>query len=176
MSTMRQAHRGMTLLEVLVSVVLLSVGMLGIASMLMLSGKTNNSSYAKHKATLCIYDMFDRMRANSQIVAGGSYNVSNISSSGGPGTVPPPSADCATATCNPTQLAAYDTWYWLTRMVSQLPGGSGSISAAAGAISNTSVVTITVQWDDSLAQSEVGASSAPGTKANFVQLRVQGQI
>lgn len=175
MAIMRQ-HRGMTLLEVLVSVVLLSVGMLGIGSMLLLSSKTNNSSYAKHEATHCIYDMFDRIRANPQVVAGGSYNASNISTNGGPGTVTPPAVDCTTNTCNPSQMAAYDTWYWLTRVVSQLPSGSGSVTTAPGATSNTNLVTITVQWDDSIAQGEVGASSSAGSKANFVQLRVQSQI
>lgn len=171
----QQSHKGMTLLEVLVAVVLLSVGMLGIASMLMLSGKTNNSSYSKHEATLCADNIIERMRANSQVVAGGSYTISNINSNGGPGTVAAPAANCAATTCNSTQLASYDTWYWLTVVVAQLPSGSGSITTAPGT-DNASLVTITVQWDDSIAQSQVGAGSAAGSKANFVQLRVQSQI
>lgn len=95
MAIQQQPHKGMTLLEVLVAVVLLSVAMLGIASMLMLSGKTNNSSYSKHEATLCADNIIERMRANSQVVAGGSYDISNINSNGGPGTVAAPAADCA---------------------------------------------------------------------------------
>lgn len=169
-------QKGMTLMEVLISVVLLSIGILGIANMLMLSSKTNNSSYSKHEASMYVDNMFERMRANVQAVASGSYNVSNINSSGGPGTVAPPAVDCAAANCNATQLASYDTWYWLTREVAQLPNGSGSITTAPGATSNTRVVTVIVQWDDSIAQNEVGAASAAGTKANFVQLRVQNQI
>lgn len=169
-------YKGMTLLEVLISVVILAISLLGIASMLMVSNKANNSSYAKLQAVQAVYDIFDRIRANSEAALSGSYNISNIGSNGYPTSVSAPSVLCNASVCNPSQLAQYDTWYWLTRVVSQLPNGSGSVTSALSGVAGNTVITVTVQWDDSKAQNELGASSAASGTANFVQFRVQSQI
>ena len=168
-------YAGMTLIEILVSLVILAIGMLGIASMLMVSNKTNSSSYTKQQAVQIVYDMFDRIRANSQVALTGSYNVSDIIASGAPTLPAAPSVLCTTSVCTPTQLAAYDTWYWLAVDVPRLPSGSGSVTTVLSATGNT-VVTITVQWDDTPAQQLVGSSSAAGAvDANYVQLSIQSQ-
>ena len=75
-------------------------------------------------------------------------------------------------------MASYDTWYWLSFDVSRLPSGSGSItSAPAPGTGKNTIITVTVQWDDSLAQKLVGASSNPSpTNPNYVQLSVQSQL
>ncbi|KTD45151.1 type IV pilus modification protein PilV [Legionella quateirensis] len=169
-------QKGMTLLEVLVSVVLFAIGLLGIASMLMLSNKANNSSYAKLQAVQSVYDIFDRIRANSQAAIDGNYNISNIGSNGLPTSVSTPSVMCNSATCTPTQMATYDTWYWLTKDVSKLPSGSGSITSALSGVAGNTVITVTVQWDDSQAQNQLGASSAASANPNYVQLSIQSQI
>lgn len=169
-------QKGMTLLEVLVSVVILALGLLGIASILMLSNKANNSSYAKLQAVQSVYDIFDRIRANSQSAISGNYNISNIGSNGLPTSVATPGVLCNAATCTAAQLATYDTWYWLTKDVAKLPSGSGSITSALSGVAGNTIITVTVQWDDSSAQSLVGASSAASANANFVQLVVQSQI
>lgn len=168
---------GMSLIEVLIAFVILAIGLLGIASMLILSSKANNSSYAKQAAVQCIYDIFEKIRANYQAAINGNYNISNINSSGTPTLPPSPGVMCNQSPCSSSQLAAYDTWYWLTHDVNKLPSGSGSItsSPAPGAGGNT-LITVTVQWDDSLAQNLVGASSAPAPNSNYVQLIVQSQL
>lgn len=169
--------KGMTLIEVLVSIVVLAVGLLGIASMLMLSNKSNTSSYSKQQAVQAVYDIFDRIRANSSAAINGNYNVSNIGSGGMPTAVSSPGVMCNASVCTPSQLASYDTWYWLTKDVAKLPNGSGSVTTAlAGAAGNT-IITVTVQWDDTPAQASLGANStASTTNANFVQITVQSQI
>ncbi|KTD74297.1 type IV pilus modification protein PilV [Legionella tucsonensis] len=170
-------QKGMSLIEVLIAFVILAIGLLGIASMLIISSKANNSSYAKQAAVQCIYDIFEKIRANYQAAINGNYNISNINSSGTPTLPPSPGVMCNQSPCSSTQLAAYDTWYWLTYDVNKLPSGSGSItsSPAPGAGGNT-LITVTVQWDDSLAQNLVGASSAPAPNPNYVQLIVQSQL
>ncbi|CAM3004590.1 type IV pilus modification protein PilV [Legionella worsleiensis] len=167
---------GMTLLEILVSVVLLAIGLLGIASMLMIANKANNSSYAKLQAVQSVYTIFDRIRTNAQAAINGNYNISNIGSNGLPTSVPTPSVLCTTTTCTPSQMATYDTWYWLTKDVSKLPNGSGSITAAPSGSAGTTVITVTVQWDDSQAQNELGAASAASSNPNFVRLSIQSQL
>ena len=170
-------QNGMTLIEVLVSLVILAIGMLGIASMLMVSNKANNSSYAKQQAVQCVYDIFDRMRANSQAVISGSYNISNINNSGLPSQPSQPSALCTASICTPSQLATYDLWYWLSKDVTKLPGGSGSIVTSLSGVAGNTVITVTVQWDDSPAQNQVGSSSSVSSaNPNWVQLQIQSQI
>ena len=170
-------QKGMTLLEVLVTLVIVAFGLLGIASMLMYSSKANNSSYTKQQAVQTAYDIFDRIRANSQVAISGNYNVSNIGSNGYPTSVSTPSAMCNSSICTPVQLAAYDTWHWLSKDVSRLPNGSGSVTTALSGIAGNTIVTVTVQWDDSPAQANLGSSSTvSGTNPNFVQLTIQSQI
>lgn len=172
------SQQGMTLIEVLIAFVILAISMLGIASMLMLSSKVNNSSYAKQQAVQCIYDMFDKIRTNYQAAINGNYTISNINNSNLITLPSQPGTLCNQSTCSTTELATYDTWYWLTYDVSKLPHGSGSIttSLAPGTSRNT-LITITVQWDDSLAQHLVGASSTASTaNPNYVQLSIQSQL
>lgn len=179
MNTIYRQHsrqKGMTLLEVLVSIIIMAIGMLGIASMLILSNKANNSSYAKLQAIQCVSDIFDRIRANSAAAVSGNYNVSNTGTNGMPTAVATPSALCNATVCTPAQMASYDTWYWLTKDVSQLPNGSGSITSAPSGSAGNTVITVTVQWDDSLAQSKLGAGNTAATNANFVKLSIQSQL
>lgn len=170
-------QQGFLLLEGLVSLVIFSIGVLGIAGLLMLSNKANNSSYAKQQAVQIVYDMFDRIRANTAAAESGLYNVSNISASGSPTLPSQPGTLCNVSPCTNTQLASYDIWYWLTYDVTKLPRGSGSITTApTGTVGNT-LVTVTVQWDDSLAQGRLGAASTESAvNPNYVQLSIQGAL
>ncbi|MDI1353085.1 MAG: type IV pilus modification protein PilV [bacterium] len=170
-------HQGITLLEVLISVIILSVSMLGIAGILIISSKANNSSYAKQQAVQLVYNIFEKMRTNSSAAINGDYNISNIGSNGLPTSVATPSVLCNSSVCTPTQLANYDTWQWLTSDVSRLPNGSASISTALSGVAGNTIVTITVQWDDSPAQTLIGSSGATATSnGNFVQLTIQSQL
>lgn len=147
--------RGFAMIEVLVTMVIMAVGMLGIASMLLLSHKASSSSYLKQQAMQTTYNIIDRMRANRQAAIDGSYNVNNLAS-GVPTLPSTPSPDCSSAACTPTQLATYDVWYWLARDVSLLPNGSASITTSVNG--GNTIVTVTLQWDDSPAQSKLGAA------------------
>lgn len=170
-------QQGVILFEVLISLVLFAIGVLGIAGMLLVSNQANNSSYAKQQAVQTVYDIFDRIRANSAAAINGNYNVSNLNSSGSPTLPSTPSPMCNVSVCTATQLAAYDTWYWLTYDVTKLPSGSGSITTApTGTVGNT-LVTVTVQWDDSVASANLGAANAASTtNPKYVQLTIQSQL
>ncbi|MFY7698146.1 MAG: type IV pilus modification protein PilV [Legionella sp.] len=150
---------GVSLLEVLISIVILALSMLAIANLLLVSSRTSSSSYIQQIAVQSAYNMFDKMRANPTAVKSGSYNVSNIGANGLPTSVAQPAVQCNRATCSPTQLAAYDTWLWMTNELAKLPNASGSIDTAAADNSGGRLVTVTVQWDDSPAGVLVGANN-----------------
>ncbi|MFC5474693.1 type IV pilus modification protein PilV [Paraherbaspirillum soli] len=175
MKTNAQASStGFAMLEVLIAVVVLATGMMGIAGMLLLSHKSNSSSYIKQQSVQSAYDIFDRMRANRQAAVNGNYNVSNLVKSGTPTLPSAPATDCASTACTAAQLVAYDTWHWLAKDVAQLPNGSGAVSTAAAATGGNTLVTVTVQWDDSPAQKNLGAlGAAPAASPNLAQFVIQ---
>lgn len=142
--------QGFTLLEVLLALVILAVGMLGIAQMLLIAHKSNSSNYIRQNAIQKAYDILDLIRANRQAAIDGNYNLNNLVSNGTPTIPNSPSINCSIASCTPTQLAAYDTWYWMATDLTKLPNGCGSVATSVSGL-NTRVI-VTVQWDDSPAQ------------------------
>ncbi len=152
-------YRGFALLEVLITMVIMAVTMLGIASLLLNAHRTSSSNYLKQQYMQSMYNIIDKMRANKAAVIAGNYNVSSISS-GAPNLPPQPSANCDISSCTATQLAAYDTWYWLTQDIGLLPKGSGAITTQT--VGNNTVVTVTIQIDDSPAQVLFGANGQAG--------------
>lgn len=160
---------GFSLFEVLVALVILAIGMLGIARLLMVAHKSNSSSYTSQQAVQSAYNIIDRIRANRQAGINGNYNATNLVSTGTPVAPSAPSTNCGTSICSSTEMASYDTWYWLATDVAQLPNGCGSVSTAVAGI-NT-LVTVTVQWDDSPVQNAMGtATTTPA------QLIIQSQL
>lgn len=169
-------QKGTSLLEVLISIIILALGMLGLAAMFLTANQANNSSYMKQQAVQTIYNIFDKMKSNRQAAIDGNYNVSNIGTNGAT-PISTPGTLCNVAACTPSQLASYDNWVWLSQEVAKLPDGSGSIATATSAVAGNTTVTVTVQWDDGLAKNAVGASTPiSGANANFARISIQGQL
>jgi len=112
-------HRGFTLLEVLIALLVLSIGLLGLAALQTLGLKFNHESYQRTQAVYQAYDMIDRIRANQTSKA--SYK--NVAL----GSTPSLSGiDCSTG-CNAGQLATYDINTWNTANAAVLRQGRGAI-------------------------------------------------
>lgn len=129
-------QRGFTLMEVLISLIVLSIGLLGLAGLQMNGLKSNNSSYQRTQASLLANEMLDRIRANRAGLLLGYY--SSIS-----GT-PPANPNCLTTGCTVQQIANYDAFLWAGELADRLPLGTGTVT---GNGANT-IFTITVNWDD----------------------------
>jgi len=67
-------QRGFTMIEVLVALVVLSIGLLGAAKLQVLAVRYNSQSFLRGQAVVLAYDMADRMRANPTAVAAGNYD------------------------------------------------------------------------------------------------------
>ena len=132
---------GFTLMEVLVALVILSIGLLGLAGLQAASLRYNHSSYLRSQATLLAYDIVDRMRANRQEALNGTYAI-------GLGTLPAAPTSCtgSVTSCTPAQMAADDLYQWETALKNTLPSGTGSIASVQ--IAQNTQFTITVQWTD----------------------------
>jgi type IV pilus assembly protein PilV len=134
-------QKGVTLIEVLVSVLVISVGLLGIAGLNVFGLTYSNSAYQRSQATQLAYDIIDRMRANRAEAekVGSGYAVSlGVSYSS--------SSACENGTCDPSQMAVYDKANWKAALANNLPGGDGSVAIDTA----TKLVTVTVQWSDAI--------------------------
>lgn len=143
----RQA--GSTMMEVLVSMLVLSFGMLGMAGVQSVSLRGNQSAYYRTMATTLSTDMVDRMRANLAGVSDGGYDDEDGAAT----------ASCFTAGgCTDVQMAAQDILDWEAAVTATLPGGSsvvcvdstpGDGTAAANACDSTgSIYAVKIWWDD----------------------------
>ena len=94
--------RGYTLIELMISVLIISIGVLGVVTLQSVSLRGNNGAYLKTQATFIAGDIIARMMANPDGVEAGAYT--SISSSS-----PPLDPDCISTGCSPDQLASQDT-------------------------------------------------------------------
>lgn len=131
-------QRGFNLIEVMVAVVVLSIGLLGLAGLQVLGLRYNHQSYERTQATILINDIIDRMRANPDGASAGDYV------SAAPTSLPTTYTGCFSSTsyCTSTQVAAYDLNEWRNAIAAQrmLTQGSGAISRSG------TRYTVTIRW------------------------------
>ncbi|WP_252176450.1 type IV pilus modification protein PilV [Endozoicomonas sp. 4G] len=141
-------QKGVGLIEVMVALLVISVGVLGMAGLQTKSLQHNQLAYLRSQAVIIVNDMMDRIRANKTIAASGNDYVITEAEYVAAGCTTTDFIDrCESATCNESQLAIYDVQQWKFQMACQLPDATGSI-----AIENTSsgrVYVITLKFNDS---------------------------
>ncbi len=129
------AEQGFSLIEILVALLIFSVGMLGLAH---LQQSVLHANVATHLRSLAIdqaNSMVERILANPE----GARTPANYMIA--PGTEVVADLDCARETCDSSQLASYDLAQWLDLLAINLPAGEGEISWADPSF------TLTVRWD-----------------------------
>jgi type IV pilus assembly protein PilV len=144
LTPLKHTQQGISLVEILITVLVFSIGCLGLAGLHITSMRGNQSAYYRTVAMLQAYDMADRMRANQAGVALGAYN--NMAGA-------PDDPGCIDAGCSAEELGSYDLYDWNSTNATLLPLGQGTV--VAGEVD----WIITVRWDGNL----VGAT---GTGCN----------
>ncbi|MEJ1169835.1 type IV pilus modification protein PilV [Variovorax sp. CCNWLW235] len=130
MATSRQAATGFSLVEVLVSIAVLSVGLLGSIGMLLTAVRTGKEAATFAAAVNLARDLSEKVRMNPGVAArndaANTYLVVNWSADAGTGTAP---GECAAAgaACDPESLAAWDMSEWKRRVAKALPGARVSV-------------------------------------------------
>jgi len=133
-NVMNRKQSGLSMLEVLVTILIMSVGLLGLAGLTAASIRNNHGAYHRTQAVWLAYDIADRMRANRAVAIGGGYNHALNAAAPVGGAV--------------NQV---DLQQWVARLGS-LPNGTGSVNVAAD-----QSVTIIVQWNDSRSTAGIAA-------------------
>ena len=126
---------GFTLLEVLIALVVLSIGLLGIAALQGVGLRTSHGAYLTSQASLLAYDIADRLRANPGMIPLG-------------GAIATADGDCDLDVSG-LDLSDADRIEWSCSVQTLLPVGSGSVlREASAAIAGESTVTISLGWQD----------------------------
>ncbi len=131
--TYRQS-RGVGLIEVLITMLILSTTLITLAALQTRSLQYNQGSYLGSQANILASDILDRIRANKKspthTVQVEDYNVA---------------ASVFTASSVPTSsLAAADVYLWRQNINSLMPGGTGAITCD----NTTRICTITINWNE----------------------------
>ncbi len=129
-------NRGFTLLEVLVALIVLSIGLLGLTGLQTTGLRNNHSAFMRSQAVAFAYDALDRMRSNRDQAILGPSSAYNTNFGTSVSTI-----NCA-SNCTSSQVAQYDLAEWKTE-VARLPAGQGEISIDAA-----NKATVSVRWAD----------------------------
>lgn len=163
--SMKSHEQGFTLVEVLVALLILAIGLLGMASLMMTSLSSNHSAYQRSQASMLAYDMAERLRLNrTQAITSNSYVFSST-------TTMPSNPNCKSNGCTAAQVAQQDVREWQENF--QDVNGVGldgddyrpAIAGATGTIArDSSRYLITVTWE------EDSSTSCPRADADSIPL------
>ena len=136
-------NRGFSLLEALLGFLILSIGMLGIASLQAISLKAGKTSVYGSVAMMKVEELFESIRVNPSATALDAYAVAGA----GAGT----NNNCVGATiCSGVELAQEDIYWWKKNLAAGLPGSTTTAITYTAAIppSKMATMTINVKWDE----------------------------
>lgn len=132
--------RGFTLIEILIAILVLSIGLLGLAGLQFAALRSTTQTYERTQAAAFAGELVDRMRTNRVAAAEGRFNLD-------PFQIPASDADCENADCSPERAADFELTQWHERLRSALPGATASIQQTCVAglpcrLRSTHVVTV----------------------------------
>lgn len=125
---------GFSLVEVLIALIIMSVGMLGIAGLYVQSMQAGRTSMFRHNAVLLAGDVADRIRANPR--AGAQYTLAGADNS----------CVARDVDCSEAEMAAHDVFLWGQQAADSLPNGNVTVAYDDSLLPPE--YTITVRWDE----------------------------
>ncbi|PVZ70447.1 type IV pilus modification protein PilV [Pelagibaculum spongiae] len=147
MSFINKKHSGFSLLEVLISLFIMVIGLLGMAQLQLISLQTGHGAYQRSQAAILAVELAERMRGNSDGVVGGSYRADSWDD-----WLSTPCAvdsDCSSA----EDIAANDLFHWRSHVIAGLPGAIGSIHLVNG------INVVRLQWTEQVLQDRSSSNS-----------------
>ncbi|MRI33721.1 type IV pilus modification protein PilV [Endozoicomonas sp. OPT23] len=109
-------QKGFTLIEVMVAVLILSIGLLGMAGLQVLSMQSSTGALQRSQATMLAYDLAERIRRNRDGALNGDYDRV-IKTTNNEQDSAPTSPACILAGCTSTELAEQDIREWLDNII-----------------------------------------------------------
>ena len=157
-------EQGFSLIEGLVTLLIIAVGLLGIMGLQLNALRNTHSASVHSQAAIYASDMVERVKANNTVAKTGGYNLAAGAVGGGP--VAATGANCVSAACTAVELAAFDVAEWQQSLSDNLPSGQGEITLAG------TTLTITVRWDDDRDGDTGTACPAGNSDLDCLQIQV----
>ncbi|MCL1486333.1 type IV pilus modification protein PilV [Marinobacter sp. M3C] len=134
------SQSGITMIEVLVAVLVLAVGLLGVAGLQSLSLKNTTTAHFAQEAQSYSDDLINRIMANNQAADNGAYAYANsiVTSA--------PTPDCSAGTCSSAEMAAWDLWQWNTALKTAV-GAPPAAAAKVLWIATDEEYDIAITWN-----------------------------
>jgi type IV pilus assembly protein PilV len=149
--------KGFTLLEFLITLLIVSFALLGIAALIGSSLKYNQSAGYRSEAVILAGDIIDRMRANRAAAEGANPSPYTL---GIATTTPVCTAASTVATC--------DLNAWRSELATSFPSGTGSVALDAA----TNKVTVVVRWNDSRVERTINPQAVNVEKTVTIETRL----
>lgn len=162
----RHKQKGVGLVEILITIVLLAIGFLAAARMQVEGMRFSQSAYYQSQAYFLASDMINRMRTNSDGVQDGDYNdIETSSEAVDPG--------CGSEACNPSDIALQDVFEWsgyfhsqeetTTNFIAALPSSDSIQAYATVATLDNEIYSVTLLWSEIIG----GTHTAQTLSVNF---------
>lgn len=160
----KTSQRGFSLIEVLVAVLVVSIGLVGLAGMQLVGLKGNQQSFSKNQAAHHTQSLLERMRGNPAAVINGDYTVDTAVTPLNCSAGQPINCTAAASSCSSAQIADYDIYQSFCGNQNSSSGGiRGDLSGSQLKIScngacGTGDISIDISWNEQL----LGKESAGG--------------
>jgi type IV pilus assembly protein PilV len=139
-STAQLKQRGFSMLEILITLVIIATALLGTAGLQINAIRMNQSSQFRTQAVFLASDIAERMEANKVAAIAGNYVVAQTST-------PSTATDCSTGSCDSTTLAAWDISQWENAIITLgLPQASWEVTQTG--TGDPSTYKIVINWTD----------------------------
>lgn len=142
---------GITLVEVLVTLVSTSVGLLGIAALQLVSLRSDHAAHVRVQASTLASSMLERIRINPRGLSSGEYDAIDFNALGVAGT-----------------RSSADLHAWQSEIDRALPGGTDAAAGSVRRMPNTSLVTVVIRWDD-----RQGGDRTRSSAATTIQMQAE---
>ncbi len=160
-----RAMQGLTLVEVMIAMVVLSVGLLGLAGLQIHGLRGTSNANSRVQATFILSDIVERMHANP-IAVNTNLLFQAVNLNANACAAPALNCDLNTSTCSTTQLAAHDNSQICQAMATNLPAGATLSITCPGCAANMPH-TLILNW------SEVRDASLGGNLARSITMTIQ---
>jgi type IV pilus assembly protein PilV len=137
-------QNGFSLLEVLIAILVLSIGLLGHSKIQALGIRASTDAHLRTEATYHVHDMIERMRANRPSVASDYYagiNYAAIDCTGTPARICSEGTAGFATDCTSSEMADEDAFKWFCAVSATLPNGNVAVSSSAG------MYSVQVSWN-----------------------------
>ena len=185
--------RGVTLIEALITGLILAIGIIGVVSLLAMAKASQHEAMQRTRAISMADHMLERIRRDPAGIATYRTGTSGFNLPLGNSTISEePDPSCSSASCTPLQLATHDRWVWeqlLDGSAVTVTSGGNTVSATSmsglrGCVTftadtgktNTGIVSVILQWQGMRETSDavgIGGSVCGGASANSDPTRRQ---